>query len=137
MKCDACGNTNVKKKIYKEIIRAPYGSEEFYYSASIFCNDCKASIDATEDGPVIQAIQRSERNGLINMIKDLYKKGIKTDELERTFRLPFGTIERNMQSQDPVDSSLLALIILVMNNIKILDHEQMFHCRVTHSQEVQ
>lgn len=137
MKCCVCGSPDTKKRTYKEIIKAPYGSEELYYSASIYCNACKADIDATEDESVIQAIQRSERNGFVTMVKDLAKKGLKDGEIERAMRLPFGTIQRNLESTDPVNPSLFALLVLLMNNPKILEHEQMFHCRVVHSQEVQ
>jgi len=136
MTCSVCGSPNTKKRTFKELIRAPFGSEELYYSASIYCNACKADIDVTEDEQVVRAIQRSEHNGLINMIKDLAKKGIKDGEIERALRLPFGTIQRNIESTDPVNASLFALLIVLMNSPRLLEHEQMFHCRVTHSQEV-
>jgi hypothetical protein len=95
------------------------------------------SIDTTDDDQVIRAIQRSERNGLINMVKDLAKKGIKDGEIERVLRLPFGTIQRNIESTDSVNPSLFALLIILINNPKMLQYEQMmFRCRVVHSQEV-
>jgi hypothetical protein len=137
MNCAVCGSTDVKKKTYKEIIKAPFGSEELYYSTSIYCNACNENIDATEDEPVIQAIQRSEKNGLVAMVRDLTRKGLKEGEIERAMRLPFGTIQRNIESTDPVNPSLFALLVILMNSPKLLEHEQMFHCRVIHSQEVQ
>jgi hypothetical protein len=137
MNCCVCGSSDTKKKKYKSIIRAPYGSEELYYSESIFCNNCKEEIDATEDEPVVQAIQRSERNGLVFMVRELAKKGLKDGEIERAMRLPFGTIQRNIESTDPVNSPLFALLVVLMNSPRLLEHEQMFHCRVVHSQEVQ
>ena len=52
-------------------------------------------------------------------------------------RLPFGTIQRNIESTDSVNPSLFALLIILINNPKMLQYEQMmFRCRVIHSQEV-
>jgi hypothetical protein len=137
MNCKACGSTDVKKRTYKEIIKAPFGSEELYHSTTVFCNVCKENIDMTEDEPVVQAIQRSEKNGLAFMVRELAKKGLKDGEIERAMRLPFGTIQRNIESTDSMNPTLYALLVVLMNSPRLLEHEQMFHCRVVHSQEVQ
>jgi hypothetical protein len=137
MNCTVCGNSDVKRRAFKNLIKAPFGSEEFYSSVTIYCNTCQIETDETEDEQIAHAIQRSERNGLINITRNLYKRGIKQGEIERFFRLPFGTIERNINSTDFVDPSLFALLILIVNNPRmLLDQEQLFRCKVISSQEI-
>jgi hypothetical protein len=136
MECVVCGSKKAHKKFSERIIKAAYGSNEIIKEVIIACDECKEEIDHTGDSETIRAWQQSEKNGLVNMLKSLEEKGFKPGALDMFFGLPYGTIQNNIDSSDPVNPALYSLLVFVCNVPEMLEHGDIFSREITFAERL-
>lgn len=109
--CPVCGHERIKVQDVTWSIQEPYGSVEPYTFETISCEWCKEEVtDQNYDNAVTPAINKSQKNAIINIINFFQKKGINKANLERIFGLKQYSIDKYLEAEE-IEPSFYMLMI--------------------------
>jgi len=127
MECKVCGEDTAERIKRQSSVKERFGSRECYVTLISKCSVCKSEIDDTPDEDIMDAINRSKKTAVIEMITHL-KKTRDTEKLidiELALGLrPFGVIETWLKFPEKVshgEYALLEMLQIAPEAINILD----------------
>lgn len=119
--CHICGAPDVELRRCHALISSPFGSfEEFSYT-TLYCTYCNEELMGDDyDRNVTPALERSDKQSVINNVNFLVDAGYSKTNIERIFGLPFGTLEKQMELE-VVEPALVMLLNIARHYPKLLE----------------
>lgn len=128
IECPICGHEKAKVQDVTWSIQEPYGSVESYTFKTISCENCKEEVTgANYDDAITPAINRSQKNAILNIVKFFQENGVNKANLERVFGLHQHSIDKYLEAEEIEPSFYMLMITYRRFHPELLQIADDFH----------